>query len=172
MRVQQKCQKMSKTSKNSLFHKSDEKIGKNVKNKFLRTLQITQMFTKKWKVFLEEEQLSIIKKFVAFYLPSSAPQVRFGLKISSLVHTRGKLELFHCLIPKELSLFTWDGTSLENSLESLSPVFDLTQSPLRAKKTPYPDSFLFGMFFSSNYRKLFNFVAAWSGGQQLGKIIC
>lgn len=172
MRVQQKCQKMSKTSKNSLFHKSDEKIGKNVKNKFLRTLQITQMFARKWKVFLQEEQLSIIKKFVAFYLPSSALQVRFGLKISSLVHTRGKLELFQCLIPKELSLFAWDGASLENSLQSLSPVFDLTQNPLRAKKTPSPDSFLFRMLFSSSYRKLFTFVAAWSGGQQLGKITC
>lgn len=74
MRVQQKCQKMSKTSKNSLFHKSDEKIGKNVKKNFLRTLQITQMFTRKWKVFLQEEQLSIIKKnlwhFTCHPLPS------------------------------------------------------------------------------------------------------
>lgn len=147
MRVQQKCQKMSKTSKNSLFHKSDEKIGKNVKNKFLRTLQITQMFTRKRKVFLQEEQLSIIKKFVAFYLPSSALQVRFGLKISSLVHTRGKLELFQCLIPKELSLFAWDGASLENSLQSLSPVFDLTQNPLRAKKL-LPQILFFSECFS------------------------
>ena len=62
MRVQQNCQKMSKTSKNSLFHKSDEKIGKNIKNKFLRTLQITQMFTRKWKVLLQDEQLNIILK--------------------------------------------------------------------------------------------------------------
>ena len=171
MRVQQKCQKMSKTSKNSLFHKSDEKIGKNVKNKFLRTLQITQMFTRKRKVFLQEEQLSIIKKFVAFYLPSSALQVRFGLKISSLVHTRGKLELFQCLIPKSCPYspgmaLPWK-THFKVCLQYL--IWLKTHSE---QKTPSPDSFLFRMLFSSSYRKLFTFVAAWSGGQQLGKITC
>lgn len=172
MKVDESAAKMSKTSKNSLFHKSDEKIGKNVKKKFLRTLQITQMFTRKWKVFLQEEQLSIIKKICGILLAILCPPGQIWAENQQLgAHQRKagalsmprsqRVVLIHLgwRFPGKL---TW---------KSVSSIWS-DSKPTQSKKTPSPDSFLFRMLFSSSYRKLFNFVAAWSGGQQLGKIIC
>lgn len=79
MKVDESAAKMSKDVKdlqNSLFHKSDEKIGKNVK-KFSELCKLPNVH-KKVKSISQEEQLSIIKKICGILPASSASRSDLG----------------------------------------------------------------------------------------------
>lgn len=158
------------------------KLAKSVKNNFLRTLQITQMLTRTWQAFLQE-QLNISNNFVAFYLPSPALHLwqhgwtamlqfpnmgrsHLGWKSAAWQPPEESWSSFNTTFPKNCPYVTGVVLPWKTHLK-ICLLYLIWLKTHSEEKTSPPNSFLLRMFFSSSYRKLFNFVAVWSGGQQL-----